>query len=281
MVCYGSTIRNICDGAVAINSGTSCLDSKATSRCTIAFGLILLSCAPHQEPRFLLPLIVPLVYLFGQNVVGRSRLFRTVWIVFNLACYMFFAWLHQGGLVQSILQFEDMINTRSGSAPRHHKFRVFIYYKTYMPPSFLAQRILRRREESCKVESTTKTCMRDVGEGTDALLDLKGADSTVLLALLREWLSCPSKESDVSEENVDEHFVSTDNTAVYLISPQAALLPIVGIQSEAIGLENYSIVLIRDYYGHISTEDWPCYEGSVFDFLDQLKLGIYAVSCTQ
>ena len=151
-----------------------------------------------------------------------------------------------------------------------------------MPPSFLTQRKsqIRRIEEACEVESTTKTCMRDVDEGTDVILDLKGADSTVLLALLRKRLSCSSRESYVSEESADELIVNTENMVVYLISPQAALLPMVKRPDDSMIWDTYSILSAWDYHGHITTEDWPPYQGSAIDFLGQLKLGMYAVSCT-
>jgi hypothetical protein len=255
---YGSTIRYICNGTVATVNGTGCPVARATCQWTIVFGLILLSGAPHQEPRFLLPLIVPLVYLYGRDVVGRSRSFLVLWIVFNLASYFFFGWLHQGGLLQSLLKTDDLVSVRNGSASRHHPLRVFIYYKTYMPPTFLTQRKsqqIRRMEEACEVETTAKSCMRDLGEDV-VLLDLKGADSTVLLKVLRKWRSCSSRELG-----------TTDCTVVNVISPQAAFLPLVERLNEAMMLDEYSILPIWNYHGHISTEDWG------------KKLGIYVVSC--
>ncbi len=252
---YGSTIRYICGGTVTTN-GTGCPVARATCHWTIVSGLILLSCAPHQEPRFLLPLIVPLVYLYGRDVIGRSRSLLALWIVFNLACYIFFGWLHQGGLLQSLLNTDDLIGVRNEIASRHHPLRVFIYYKTYMPPTFLARRKLqqiRRMEEACEVETIAKACMRDLGEDL-ILLDLKGADSTVLLTVLRKWRLCPSQE--------------LGSTVVNVITPQAALLPLVERPNESVMLDEYAIIPTWNYQGHISTEDWG------------VKLGIYIVFCT-
>ena len=282
LVGYASTIRRICHGAITTSNNTVCSVAKSICQWTIVFGLILLSCAPHQEPRFLLPLIVPLVYLYGREAVGGSRSLLTLWIVFNLACYIFFGWLHQGGLIQSLLTIRDLSSIRNGGASRHHPIRVFINYKTYMPPTFLTHTgsRIRRIEEVCKIDSSTKTCIHDDTEGTDVFLDLKSADSTVLLAVLRKWLSCPGRELDVGVERYDALSDNIEAVVVYLISPQLSLLTLVERTNELMIIDQYSIVPVWYYQWHITTEDWPAFEGSVIDFLDQLKLGIYAISCT-
>ncbi|KAJ3118417.1 hypothetical protein HDU96_001935 [Phlyctochytrium bullatum] len=70
------------------------------------FGLVLLSGAPHQEPRFLLPLVLPLVFLasLGIHLLTRPnrKRFWGVWIIYNLATTIFFGCLHQSGLVPTL-----------------------------------------------------------------------------------------------------------------------------------------------------------------------------------
>lgn len=282
LVAYGSTMRRICHGAITTPNDTGCSVAKLICQWTIVFGLILLSCAPHQEPRFLLPLIVPLLYLYGREAVGGSRSLLTLWIVFNLACYIFFGWLHQGGLMQLLLAIGDLSSIRNGGASRHNPIRVFINYKTYLPPTFLTHSGsgIKRIEEVCKLDSSSKTCIHDDGVGADVFLDLKGAESTVLLAVLRKWLSCPCRELDVGIESFDDLSDNIEAVIVYLISPQAALLPLMARTNEAMIFDQYSIVPTWYYQLHITTEDWPAFEGSVLDFLGQLKLGMYAISCT-
>ena len=56
------------------------------------------SVAPHQEPRFLLPLVVPLTALFG-GAVTRTRTRSLAWVAFNLAGFVAFGLIHQGGVV--------------------------------------------------------------------------------------------------------------------------------------------------------------------------------------
>ncbi|XP_044261351.1 GPI mannosyltransferase 4 [Tribolium madens] len=83
--------------------------------------LAILSIFPHQEPRFLIPLILPLVYLCSNSVfpecdnvlikattmkkatigVAKTNTFIKLWIILNLVLVIFFGFLHQGGVYQS------------------------------------------------------------------------------------------------------------------------------------------------------------------------------------
>ena len=67
--------------------------------CTILYALGV-SVAPHQEPRFLLPLVVPLAALFG-GAVTRTRTRSLAWIAFNLAGFIVFGVAHQGGVASA------------------------------------------------------------------------------------------------------------------------------------------------------------------------------------
>ncbi|KAK5638418.1 hypothetical protein RI129_012713 [Pyrocoelia pectoralis] len=83
---------------------------------SIVFPVVLLSLIPHQEPRFLIPLIFPLVYLYGSSIYpeqvdvvmkqtktkrsvrqGFSSLFK-VWLVVNILLTVFYGFIHQGGV---------------------------------------------------------------------------------------------------------------------------------------------------------------------------------------
>jgi len=247
---------------------------------SIIWGLLVLSCAPHQEPRFLLPVIVPLVFLHGQNmsvkqirstekrlVVILKRIIRSplLWVVFNLILYVFFGWLHQGGLIDSLLH---------SSSDNDQLPSVSIYYKTYMPPTFLTRRgsIARSERDSCQandIDSVTeeRACMTaDSQPHQTTILDHQGSELSVLLEVLRNILPC------TNEEDTEEF--------IHLISPPAVVLQLVESRSETstrgMKWEEYSIIFTRDYNAHISTEDWPTLDES---FLHQLKLDVYTVSC--
>ena len=92
--------------------------------------LSLLSVFPHQEPRFLIPLLLPFCLLFSSQV-WNSKLWSTLWIAFNLLGCLFFGVFHQGGVVQSLghLQQKKM-SSSSGKT-------LAIFWHTYMPPLHL------------------------------------------------------------------------------------------------------------------------------------------------
>lgn len=97
--------------------------------------LMLLSCAPHQEPRFLLPLIVPLVLLTGHCIFGKCSYLsvRLVWLAFNLIGLSFYGFAHQGGLVSSLGYVQKMFTHPANLQMDQH----VIFYQTYMPPRFM------------------------------------------------------------------------------------------------------------------------------------------------
>lgn len=284
---FGSFIENII-GAIAGRSnnlhGTSYSFTKLICQWAIVSGLSILSCAPHQEPRFLLPSMVPLVFLYGRHIFGTGALETdaikrgsklchpslVVWIVFNVILYIFFGWLHQGGLLHSLLCLETLggILRKKSNAPLP---RAFIYYKTYMPATFLTRgrSRIKSKGEACEVgggHCTEETCL--YSSQSEVILDLQGADSSVLLEVLREWLPCHGRDA------------ANEDAGLLLVAPPAVILPLVK-NNNGEEWEEYSILSMKDYYGHthVSTEDWPAFDGSAIKFLELLKLEVYTVSC--
>ena len=111
----------------------------------------------------------------------------------------------------------------------------------------------------------------EIGVGRQVILDLKDSDSTVLLAMLHKLISCPNGRRDNDLTSM----------SLYLVSPQAAILPLVDILSETPAkmiMDEYFLLSTREYQGHVSTENWPEFD-SVLKFLGQLKIIVYAISC--
>jgi phosphatidylinositol glycan class Z len=76
----------------------------------IISSLVILSIFPHQEPRFLAPLLVPcvatVIHLLGKTHIhhGNKRyLLIVIWIIFNIISTIFWGILHQGGVIDGIL----------------------------------------------------------------------------------------------------------------------------------------------------------------------------------
>eukprot|EP00850_Spirogloea_muscicola_P007055 SM000034S12809 [mRNA] locus=s34:885618:889852:- [translate_table: standard] len=110
-----------------------------------------------QEPRFLLPMLLPLAVLYGDfPMSSKKRL--VLWVSFNSLGLVFFGFLHQGGLVPALayihrhlhapeltarwLDLQDGEGTSSCrgdyvptlARPVHVDL---IFYRTYMPPGHL------------------------------------------------------------------------------------------------------------------------------------------------
>ncbi|XP_038220928.1 GPI mannosyltransferase 4 [Zerene cesonia] len=70
--------------------------------------IVILSLFPHQEARFIIPILVPLVYLYGNSIhlneVDDSdikivkKIFLVIWYTSNIIFSIFFGFIHQGGL---------------------------------------------------------------------------------------------------------------------------------------------------------------------------------------
>lgn len=92
--------------------------------------LILLSIIPHQEPRFIIPLIVPFSLLYSTQNLRSFLSYKSltfVWVCSNLFCFLFYGFIHQAGVYSSINYLSNVIGSNS----------CVIYYKTYMPPRYL------------------------------------------------------------------------------------------------------------------------------------------------
>ncbi|OAX39301.1 glycosyltransferase family 22 protein [Rhizopogon vinicolor AM-OR11-026] len=117
--------------------------------------LSVLSIQPHQEPRFLVPLLLPLIVLIA-NTGRLAHVGKAFWVscsIFNLVLAVLFGILHQGGVVPSLFHLHSVVtNTSVGTRTN------IIYWKTYIPPPhFLG------------------ISKRDVSSGKFSFTDLAGA----------------------------------------------------------------------------------------------------------
>lgn len=83
---------------------------KWTSLASIVTSLFILSLMPHQEARFLLPLIVPLIVFIlcvqlehGICSLLKSKIFIAASICFNVLLALFFGFMHQAGVVPFLI----------------------------------------------------------------------------------------------------------------------------------------------------------------------------------
>lgn len=99
---------------------------------SILVSLALFSSRPHQEPRFLLPLVIPLVCLFGHRLLNY-RLVSLLWFIVNFVLVIFYGHIHQAGVVPSLSHLHATIQkTSTNLAPM-----TVIFARQYLPPRHL------------------------------------------------------------------------------------------------------------------------------------------------
>ncbi|KAG0748347.1 hypothetical protein G6F62_002538 [Rhizopus arrhizus] len=121
----------------------------------ILTSLVGLSIIPHQEARFLCPLLVPLVIIYSWKRPTLSTSFWISWFLFNVIATYVFGVIHQGGLVPTmrflhhqtkgihdchVLRNEDLacrIGANTDEIIDYNLTTKLLFYKTYMPPQHL------------------------------------------------------------------------------------------------------------------------------------------------
>jgi len=110
------------------------LHFKSNFRTVLALSILpplaILSLIPHQEPRFLLPLVFPLVILYGSRCYGNRTLF-SIWIIFNVLLTGFYGFIHQAGVTRSLFAIKPELSKTNAQNVN------IIYSSTYLPPLHL------------------------------------------------------------------------------------------------------------------------------------------------
>jgi len=88
--------------------------------------MILLSLFPHQEPRFLIPLLPVLAALYAASVARNCVVMAPLWVVANLVGCLFYGCIHQAGVLPCLGYLQQ---TRLTTVDRH----VFFWH-TYTAP---------------------------------------------------------------------------------------------------------------------------------------------------
>ena len=99
------------------------------------FPVLIFSIFPHQEPRFLIPLLPFMVLLASISAKSISKVFTASFLVFNIILTIIFGVMHQGGLIPCILKLQTLYNTDKNTDDSNVSYN-FIFSRTYMPPQF-------------------------------------------------------------------------------------------------------------------------------------------------
>ena len=105
--------------------------------CSCLVPVVLLSFIPHQEPRFISPVLVPLVILFSESLFRQSftHLRLLSWCLWNILGCALFGILHQGGVYPCLAHLQQYLyNAKSQTLNTTYHVT---FYHTYMPPQHL------------------------------------------------------------------------------------------------------------------------------------------------
>ena len=244
------------------NGNTNYIDAMLYG--IIVLGLGVLSCAPHQEPRFLLPLLIPLVLLYGDAMEKHARFGHCIayfWIVFNILLLIFFGGMHQAAVIPSIAAL-PYVNVAADGA---RVPKAIIYYHTYMPPTFLV-----RNENEALSETNSYDCTDEPGVCTNPdvtrtlplclnvpIIDLQGSDETKLVSSVQHHLSC----------------ANSDSNFVYIVSPRSVMKGTRICGNHA----GFTCGEIWNSF-QIATEDLPV-GATLQSFVEDSKLGMFEIKC--
>ncbi|RWS25910.1 GPI mannosyltransferase 4-like protein [Leptotrombidium deliense] len=97
---------------------------------TFIISLSLLSFIPHQEPRFLIPCLLPLCFLFGKKVY-ESKIHFFLWIVSNCVLVLIYGFVHQAGVTKALFEVRQQFDNHAGQRMD------VIFSRMYLPPQHL------------------------------------------------------------------------------------------------------------------------------------------------
>lgn len=91
--------------------------------------LLLLSIFPHQEPRFLLPLLLPIVFstskYFSSHYMKDLKCILPIWCFSNIIGFIFYGYLHQAGVTPMISYlFQDIKDASNTYVIHSHTYSI-------------------------------------------------------------------------------------------------------------------------------------------------------------
>uniref|UniRef100_A0A8C5MA14 Mannosyltransferase n=1 Tax=Leptobrachium leishanense TaxID=445787 RepID=A0A8C5MA14_9ANUR len=146
--------------------------------------IALLSLFSHQEPRFLIPLLLPLVLLVSDCC--RSRKMTCVVVLFNLLGTFLFGSLQQGGLIPSLIHMQQMVQSTSDQSSSVSHYTI-LFTHTYMPPKYLL-------------------CLQK-GQAHVDIIDLAGFRKAQLCQKIKEIKTDISHKNSAPARETKHHFV--------------------------------------------------------------------------
>ena len=270
-------------GAVASANAT-----RAALLGVLAVPLVFLSLAPHQEPRFLLPLLPAAAAAAaadgGAASLASSPVALVAWSAANLIGAAFFGFAHQGGVVPAVAQLSTVLAEDDESSDH----ALVYFWRTYTPPESLlafpahAPSFVKRETNDAFVTA------RD-DAGTRASFDFRserknGSPSGDTRVRRRASSISPSHIVDLRGASMDSVLAAfaanEDWSHFYVVAPATAAEALRA--RLAVTSPGAAVAETWRRRGHFSGEELAGYRdaftrGGVRGLWDAMALGVYAV----
>lgn len=233
----------------------------------------ILSIFPHQEPRFLIPILFPLAYLHSSTIFDetetalikaskKSKRNLTMvgvqkslncsfkfWIILNTFCVIFYGFVHQAGVFPAVSYLSEELQRQ----PITTKFHVFTSHIYLMPESFLLQTDPNKLHITNKTKyNVNKRCFLHEEGSTDLDIVLRNIKVTL----------------DV--DKIEEETKKQANFKFYLVLP-SSLEHYLMILLDDIRFLDISVVKVKSIYPHLSIESLPNISNHCLDLLPVFK----------
>lgn len=233
--------------------------------------LALLSIFPHQEPRFLIPLILPLVYLYTATIFPetdnvlvkvehttnektcksqasnrQAYVVLRLWLTINIIFILFFGFVHQGGVFQ-------VANFLSKDMKRDYKrseYNIITSHIYSIPECFFLQKSSQTWYRQNKNFSLPRRLY---------LYEEGSKDLNMLLNDIRVIINY--KEDKQSLKNISHY-------KVFLVIPSSLDDKLQNFVSN----QNLKFKRIVTFYPHISTEAFPDLAHDLIYFYSNFKM---------
>ena len=100
---------------------------------TTVLPVVIMSLIPHQEPRYIIAAIVPLLCTVVSKCKYQMKsIFISLWLIFNFLGILWYGFLHQAGLVPVLTRLNEQIRNKASADTFH-----LVFWKTYQVPEHL------------------------------------------------------------------------------------------------------------------------------------------------
>lgn len=198
--------------------------------------IAVLSYFPHQEPRFLIPVTLPLIYLYADVVASKKFLLR-LWWALNAISVLFFGFIHQAGLVPLALYMNNQLKTQ---------IRQPLHLVTSHVYSFPISLLMQRNTQKLYGKGSSKYILPK----TFVLYEMGSSQSTpAILKRLNVIHHVQDRKNNSVQKNRNDGFM------MYLAIPVSKEMELFKYINET--TVNLSVEKITSFYPHISTEAMP------------------------